>query len=324
TALASAQAATGEFAEARTAFLESLALLPEEDASRRVRLTVACAGVEQLLGRYEEARARLTAAFDALNDQASPEAAALAISLALDSLYRPAHDDWRRWSQRAIEVAVPLGDPTLTAAAFAVAAVLSSYSSEIAEGNRYCEEAAALIDAMSDPELADCLEAVTHLSGAEAYLERFEESIAHAHRALAVARATGERVLPPTLVPALWTSLWMRGRLTEGVELLHGAVAGAELGGTGPALAFHLLNRGFAAALAGDLELALAVSGEAWDLARELEEGIASMWAEFGLAAVHMESGNPTRAVELFVSSGGGEDLPLIPGVWRILTLEWL
>src|SRR5262249_322585 len=99
---------------------------------------------------------------------------------------------------------------------------------------------------------------------------------------------------------------------------------GAQLGGNGQALAFHLLNRGFAAALAGDLELALAVSGEAWDLARELEEGIASMWAEFGLAAVHMESGNPTRAVELFVSSGGGEDLPLIPGVWRILTLEWL
>ena len=37
-----------------------------------------------------------------------------------------------------------------------------------------------------------------------------------------------------------------------------------------------------------------------------------------------MESGNPEQAAELFVASGGGEALPLVPGGWRAKYLELL
>ena len=51
--------ATGQFAEGHAALLESIELVPAESVALRVRLTTACAGVEHLLGRHEEAHARL-------------------------------------------------------------------------------------------------------------------------------------------------------------------------------------------------------------------------------------------------------------------------
>ena len=72
TALAGAQAATGQFADARAALLEALQLLPEDETATRLQLTAACAGMEQLLGRHEEAHARLVGALEGLDDPASP------------------------------------------------------------------------------------------------------------------------------------------------------------------------------------------------------------------------------------------------------------
>ncbi len=88
TALASAQAATGQFAPARESMLDALVLLPDDAVAQRVALTAACAGIEQLLGRHEDAHARLEHALRTLPDPASPQAASLLISLALDAFFR--------------------------------------------------------------------------------------------------------------------------------------------------------------------------------------------------------------------------------------------
>ena len=87
TALAGTEAATGHFAEARTALLEGIELLPD-DPGARVALTAACAGVEQLLGRHEEAHSRLVSAFEKLDEPRSALAAGLMITLAMDAFYR--------------------------------------------------------------------------------------------------------------------------------------------------------------------------------------------------------------------------------------------
>ena len=105
TALAGAQAATGQFAEARSALLESIELLPADSDELRVRLTAACAGMEQLLGRHEEAHARLEGALEALDDPASPQAAALMVSLALDAFFRQEYAASREWGVRALDAA---------------------------------------------------------------------------------------------------------------------------------------------------------------------------------------------------------------------------
>ena len=60
---------------------------PEAEASR-VRLTAACAAVEHLRGRYQEAHAHLETAFAGLRDPESAQGAELMIELAGDSLSR--------------------------------------------------------------------------------------------------------------------------------------------------------------------------------------------------------------------------------------------
>jgi predicted ATPase len=81
---ARALAATGQFAQGHSALLESFELVPPEAVALRVRLTTACAGVEYLLGRHEQAHARLVGAMERLQDQASTAAAELMIALAME------------------------------------------------------------------------------------------------------------------------------------------------------------------------------------------------------------------------------------------------
>ena len=324
TSLAGSLAATGQFEGARSALLESLELVPDDDVALRVRLTVSCAGVEQLLGRHAEACERMERTLEALDDPRSPEAVGLMISLALDSMFRPTHGGWRHWLDQALMLAVELENRPLEAAAAAVHSFLCTFESEIAEGHVYRVRAVSLVDAISDDELAARLDGLAMLVAAEAYLERFDDAVAHGDRALAIARATGQGALLPTLVPARWTALWMLGRLAEGAEVLDGAIEAARLSGNNQTLVLLIMNRALTATLQGDLEAALAHATESWELAQGLEGTIAHIWAGFALSNAHLENGDPARAAELLLGAAGGEELELIPGVWRALALEWL
>src|SRR5215207_366009 len=96
-ARAAALAATGQFAGSRAALLESLALSPDS-AETTVRLIAACAAVEHLLGRPNEAHRHLLAALAAVSDPASAEAVALETELAVDGFQRL---DWAAMRERA-------------------------------------------------------------------------------------------------------------------------------------------------------------------------------------------------------------------------------
>ena len=214
-ALAGARAATGQFADARAALLEALELLPEEGAATRLQLTVACAGMEQLLGRHHEAHARLVAALEGLDDPASPEAAALMITLAMDAFYRQARADSRdgagaRWQWRGRS-----GTSRSMAAASAALALALAFEGALGEAEVHRAEAATLIDGMADDTLAIRLDAIAYLTGAEVYMDRFDESAAHGVRGLAVARATGQGFLVPMLTQASATAIGIQGRLNE-------------------------------------------------------------------------------------------------------------
>ncbi len=323
TALAGAQAATGQFNEAHAALLESMELSPP-DSIAQLRLTAACAGLEQLLGRHEEAHARLEGALGALDDSASPQAAALMVNLALDAFFRQEFAESRAWGERALAVARPLGDLPLTAAAVAMVALACSFVEAVREGEAHADEAARLIDAMPDAELAIRLDAIAYLTGAETYLDRFESAIAHGLRGLTIARATGQGALLPMLIQASSTALVVRGRLGDAAQVLDGAIEGARLAGNDQTLAWDLLNRAFVAVQLGEVDLAVAAAEESVDLARGFEQSFVSMYTGVVLAIARMESGNPESAADLFVASGGGEAMPLVPGGWRAKYLELL
>jgi ATP/maltotriose-dependent transcriptional regulator MalT len=320
---ARALVATGQFADGHAALLESIGLVPPDSVGLRVRLTTACAGVEHLLGRHEDAHARLVGAVDGLADPGSPEAATLMVELAMDGFFRMDYGRMREWAERALRGARPLGDRPLTAAAVAVLAFGTAASGATEEAEAHLLEAAALVAELDDAALALRLDAAANVAGAALYLDRYEEAAAHAERALSVARKTGQGEYIPLPYSILGQVRLLQGQLVEAAELLDDAVEGARLSGNVQALAGNLVNRSLTALAAGDLETAIVAAEENFELTEGLDQSLVCA-AGVALAAALLENGDPERAVDVLTRSSGGDELRLIPGVFRPRSLELL
>ena len=320
-ARAGALRATGRLEESRADLVESIRLVPDESVAVRVRLTVACAGVEHMLGRHKDSRARITAALAGISDAAAHEAVDLVLALGFDGLFRADFGAMRDAAARALTMARPLGDQPLTATAASVLTLACAWGGLTSEAEAARDEAVDLVDAMSDDQLAQRIDAPAYLAAGELHLDRYDDTIAHAERALAVGRATGQQF--PTLVPTLGTAYLMRGRLTEAIEVLDGGIESSRLARNAQDLAWRLHLRSSTALAVGDLDTALATAEEAVELTRELEEeNFLSAYPGLGLAAALLPSGDPAAAVEILVRSAGGGELPLIPGGWRAMGHE--
>ena len=319
---AQALAATGQFTESHEALLESLALVPAEATTTRARLTAACAAVEHLLGDHEGAHARLEGALNDLTDAASPEAVTLMIELAGDAIFRLQYDTAQDWGRRAVAAARPIGHRPLTAATLAVLARSLAWGGAAEAGETIRMEAAALIHSLSDDELARRLDAAVNLAGAEIYLDRFIEAGAHAERAVAVGRATGQGQLFPGVFATLGVAWCAVGRLAEAAELLDAAIEAARLSGNTQALAWVLFCRAFVAVPTGDAEIAVAAAQESLDLTRDAGESVIAARAALMLAVALLQTGQPARAADVLANSAGGEQVTLVPDVWRAYGLQ--
>ena len=124
----------------------------------------------------------------------------------------------------------------------AVLAFASAASGATPDAETHRTEAAALVDDLADDELALRLDAAANLAGAELYLDRYEEAEAHADRAMAVGRATGQSEFIPLPYSILGQVKLLRGQLAEAAEMLDNAVEGARLSGNVQALAGNLVQ----------------------------------------------------------------------------------
>ena len=320
-ARAGSLAATGHFAESHTALVDCIEIAPQD---WRVRVTTACAAVERLLGLQKEAHNHLATALAELGGSASPDAAELMIELTVDALHAGDLDAARSYAQRAVEVATPLGDRALLAAALAVRAWAGAFAGDCTRAQTQCDEATELVDELVDAELARRLDALAHLASADLYLDRFPAATRHAERALKIGRATGQGDLFPLVVAMLGASLWVQGRPLEAEELFDGAVEAARLTGNAPGLALNLFNRSTAALVAGNVEVGLAAAEESFELLEHMEPGLISVPAAVTYAYALLETGQAERSVDVFVTRAGGEELVLVGGGWRARYLEVL
>ena len=313
TTLSPALAAEGRLAESRTALLDLLGLLPADAVALRVRVTTECAGIEHLLGHHQAARDRLVAALDELPDRRSPDAVALRLELAMDGFYRMDYAEMHEVGAAALVGAERLDDQSLTAAANAILASGAAMAGRIREAQERASAAASAMDALPDSQLSVRLETAAQLGWAEFYLERYDESIAHLERGIAVSRATGQGQRLPVMMEALACSLFMRGRLADAAELQERALDAARLSGNRQRLCWALFNRAWTARLAGDLDLALRTGEESAQVARELDDSIVAALARAVHAVALLETGDEARGVEQLLASAGGLELPLIP-----------
>jgi len=318
-ARSSALTAAGHFVESHEALLEAVALAPSDPGLAR-----ACAAAEGLLGRQEQAGARLSTAIDELSDQGSSEAVALMIELVINLVWRAKYEEMHHWADRAVTAARKLEDAPLTATALAVLALAETMVGAPEGADTARAEAAAIVDSLSDEELAHHLEAPTRLAGTELYLDRYADGDVHATRALEAARATGQGELLLVLVQTLGGLRRMRGKLAESAELLDGGIEASRLFGNTHALIWSLSGRSTAALHMGDIELAHATAREAVELSKGLDEGFHSAEASVDLASALFESGRPEPALDLLLEAAGGEELTLIAGSPRARCLELL
>jgi DNA-binding NarL/FixJ family response regulator len=322
-ARAGALTAAGRFHDSHGALLDAAAIVLDAPALH-ARVARARAAVETLLGRQEDARRQLEGALERLPDQGSADGVKLMIELAVNAVWRARYDTVHEWAERAVEAARRLRDTPLIAAALAELALADSITGAAERAESQRAEAAALVDSLSDDELAGYIEAAAWLAGVELYLDRYAEGDAHADRALAVARATGQGELFLLLVATLG-GLWrQRGKLAEAGELLDGGIEAARVLGNTHALVWTLMGRSAAALRSGDVDLALATAQESFDRSQEADSDFHSAEAAADLAAALLETGRPEQAIELLIGSGGGEGLTLIAGSPRARYLEVL
>ncbi|HEX6651740.1 MAG TPA: AAA family ATPase [Thermoleophilaceae bacterium] len=317
-----ALAATGRLDEARADLLETIGLVPASADALRVKLVVACAGVEHLLGRHDEAHHRLEEALARLPDPVGPEAVALMVELAIDSLFRAEFDSMREFAERAVDAAEPVGDDGLTATALGVLALACAFTGEIEPAEAHRARAAATVDSMPDEQLAGRIDSAAHLAAAELYLDRYHEAGVHSERALAVGRATG--ILFPTLVPTIGTAYFMRGRLAESAEVLDGGVEAARLADIVQATGWSLFNRSMCALFTGEVDAAVDMAEEALEVTRQVSQRFITGWAASALGAALERSGEHERAATTVIDSAGGEGLLVIPGGWRAFTRDFV
>jgi len=235
--------AVGRLDDSRSTLLEALDLVPDGADVLRATLARACAGVETNLGLQEQACGRLVRALEELPDQGSHEAVAIMIELTANAFWRTSFGEMHEAAKRAVAAARRLGEVPMIATPLAELAMADSLvgAPDRAEANH--AEAARLVDSLSDEKLGSHLEAAAWLAGVELYLDRYAAGEAHARRALALVRATGQGEFYLLLIATLGGLLRQRGKLAESAELLDAGIEAARLLGNSHALCWTLVGR---------------------------------------------------------------------------------
>ena len=319
TAQAGAHMGAGQWREAYAAIRESLTLT----ASPPVPVIATTAALENMLGHHQVAHQRLQAALADLPDERSADAVILMLEIARDALYRMRYEDMRTWSLRSLETVGAVDDRGLRATAAAGVAIAGAFAGDAEAGRAAADEAAALVDAMPDEELAQHLEfAGNALAGAEMLLDRYEVGLRHAERTFAVAEATGQGQRLPVL---FWTGTvrTMVGRLRESAEVLDLAIEIARVAGHEQGMMWNLFARAFTALAAGDHATALSAAREATAVMRGVERSFPATGAGHALAAALLAHEDPAGAREALIDACG-EALENVPAAWRASAFELL
>jgi DNA-binding NarL/FixJ family response regulator len=321
--LGTALTATGQLEAARSTLIEALELVDDGDG-RRPGLVASCAALEHRLGRHGDADARLRSALAAVGDAPSRERLSLLLELAAGGFYAGDLEHMLAWAREAYDLAEALDDRPHAFAAAAALALAEITAEHSAAAEEHWRTAAAIMDGLSDEELAVRLDGTYFLSLAEMYLERFDILNAHASRALAVARASRQSHLLPGLTLADGWGALMSGDVRRATAVLEGAVEAARLTDNPFSLSWVLLNLTYACRHAGDADTALRAGEESVALAEQIDDNIVAGYPSAALADALAGAGNARRAVELILGGCGGPEVPLIRGFWRGYVLDLL
>jgi DNA-binding NarL/FixJ family response regulator len=321
---AKALGVTGRLAESRDVLHEVLALLPAQPPEQRAQVVGFCALIDRLLGRHAEARALLMRELDGLVDSDAAATAMVKVELAAGRLMRGDFTADRDWAREAMVIARRLGDRCLLAAALGMC-VLHDFSDASIGDHSFAllDEAAELVDALPDSDLARHVTAVVHVGWAEMHLERIDDALRHLDRGLRLARATGQNHMLTYLLMGYGAACGLSGRLSEAGNCFDDALEAAALTGSNELRVMALTHRCWITLWQGNITEALRIGEEAVACADGLKDWISAV-AYGMLAQARFYAHDPAGCVKLLLFAGGGPRLHRLNPVYRLGWLELL
>jgi ATP/maltotriose-dependent transcriptional regulator MalT len=308
---------TGRLHDSHETLHEVLRLLPAEYAVERARTASFCATIEHLLGWHAEARALLRGELAAIGDGDSTAAATLMLGMLSGQMVLGDFTAQEEWIIAALDAARRSADPGLLAMVLGVCAVTSYTTGDINPRTvGWLDEAAGIVDALPDGDLAQHIEAAVWLGMAEVYLERLGDALRHLDRALRLARATGQNHLVSYLHVNRGTAHALVGDLRAASACFDDALEAALLNGSDDMQSMALGYQCWVTLWMGDVPRALRLGKEAVACA-----GPDSNWrsgmANGMYAQALLFNGDPATCVDVLVRAGGGPDLPRLDTVSR-------
>jgi len=294
---ADALAAGGRLESAYAALLEARALAPG------LRIDVACARVETLLGRHGEARRRLLTELEAARPEHQAE---IAFELAAGAFHEGRMDTLRRWAEPAMRAAAEAGNPALLAGAEALAALGASWDGDRETADRRLDHASALVGGLDDAALGGCPAVLMHIGVAQFLCERFEDAAATAARAIELARRSGRGQLLTTLFGLRANALIARLELDEALRAAEAGEETARLQGIPTVLHFALWIRALVHEARGETRELERIVRDAAALTPVLEPSKRAFTARVDLAAIETAD-DPERALREMVAADGPE-----------------
>jgi DNA-binding CsgD family transcriptional regulator/tetratricopeptide (TPR) repeat protein len=310
-ALARAEVATGSLEQARTTLSEAIPALPDRASADHVTVASLLAEIESFLGDRDEATALLEDTLAGTDDRQVCERAVVMLELSAGRMRDGHRNEAARRAVQALRSAEQAGDRLVRAAAAAQLADIEQARGAIASARAQAARAAELIDELPNLTLAGRLSSMVHLASAEVALGEYATAAEHAHRALAVARETGQALLTVPLRMRLGTAqLWL-GQLPEAARTAESMLETS-----------RTLKLDHCLLWAWTLMARVAIHRGDHGATNAAENGVAhgqtvrhTTFMPFShcvLGEAFLASGQPRRAHAAILSHGGGPELPLL------------
>jgi DNA-binding CsgD family transcriptional regulator len=287
---------------------EARRVLAHTPVELRQQATILCVGLELLLGAHADARGLLLDRLAGLEDQRGRDAAELKCELASTHFFDA---DWQASAHWAKEALACDCEGMTKVGALALLAVAEFGLDRLRPAQQAASEAAACFERLDDMEVAARSAATIFLAQGEIHTERFADAARHLERSIAIARASGQRLLTVGLLAAQIQALTALGRVTELAIVAETATEEALLSSSEVILSMATSTRAMAGILTGDLHSALRFANRSASLLSAASPVAGG--GQLALAWVLLEIGDPAGCRRQLTRSDGEPRLPSAP-----------
>lgn len=285
---------SGRLVEALDVADEGLAFGAGDDDDR-LRLTLAAAAVDRLLGRHDSSLRRLMRAVEETSGTAE-----LLVALALSAYERGDYVDLARWAGEAHRD--ESGDRLMHGVAAALVAIGDRFAGRWAEAEAAGDVALEAARLATDAELAVRAELVTAIPWALVAVERLEDALAVARRSSAATEQAGNLAGATPLLIAEALCLALLGRVEEAARAADRAELAARWAHNDQSVQWALWMRAWVLLERGEQDDALLAARESVSLGQRLDASALVTIGDAVLGSVLLAAGQPELARPLLAA----------------------